>query len=92
MIPTRPNGDRPAFPTDRIADEAYHANGLTKREIMAGLVLTGMRVSGRYNFDDREWLVAEAYKDADLLLSYRARTSAHPMTAADEAEEASGRG
>lgn len=37
-----PNGDRPAFPTDRIADEACHANGLTKREWLAGLAMQAM--------------------------------------------------
>lgn len=39
---TLPNGDRPAFPTDRIADGACHANGLTKREWFAGLAMQSL--------------------------------------------------
>lgn len=81
MIPTRPNGDRPAYPTDRIADEACHANGLTKREAFALAAMQGMLAG---DWGTIAGVVCSAYEIADAMLAEGERRAKDGDTARQE--------
>jgi len=69
------NGDKPAFPTIKVSNDAYSrpitvqdAAGMTKREVMAAIIMAGASANPQYADCKLGVIIDDAVKVTDALL------------------------